>query len=168
MVIHIKLFTDGSANNKIKKKGGIGVYYEGKEYHKYNISQSIEECKCTNNKMELQACISAIQTTAQLMDGKFKKWKLTIYSDSLYVIKAMTDPAYAESWIQYGWKKSTKGPIENLDRIKKLFALSRMYDIKYIHINSHTKEPNNKNSEEWKLWYGNDMADKFSKIWKNE
>lgn len=168
MSVCIRVFTDGSANNIKQKKGGIGIYYESKEYHKHNISKIIEEPKCTNNKMELQACISAINNTVKIMDGKMKKWKLIIVSDSMYVINAMTNPSHAQSWIQYGWKKPTKGAIENLNRIKELFTLSCTLDVTYMHVNSHKKEPTSKNSEEWKLWYGNKMADNFAGIWKDD
>ena len=35
--------------------------------------------------------------------------------------------------------------------------------IKFVHVNSHLKEPINRNSVEWQLWYGNEMADKLAK-----
>jgi hypothetical protein len=32
----------------------------------------------------------------------------------------------------------------------------------YRHVSAHKTEPEDKESNEWKLWYGNDMADKLA------
>ena len=35
-------------------------------------------------------------------------------------------------------------------------------NIKFIHVKAHTKEPINKDSQEYFIWYGNYMADKLA------
>lgn len=157
----INVFTDGSADNFTQRVGGIGVYFYNKELHKHNISKRYQCNKCTNQKMELKACIKAIEKVIEFSDIKDKNvWNLTIYSDSKYVIEAITK--YAPIWIKKGWTKKTKKDIKNLKDIKKLYTLTACYNVKYIHVNSHTTEPKDKNSEEWKRWYGNKMADKLA------
>jgi len=162
MVEEIIIFTDGSADNMKKTTGGIGVYFNDKKLNKYNISKTFEENNATNQRMELKACIYGIKKVIRLMDGKCKRWNLKIYTDSMYTIKCMVE--YAPLWIQNGWKRMMDGkckPVQNLDLIKQLYSLSSMYPVKYIHVNSHLKEPT-KDSPDWFKWYGNMMADKLA------
>ena len=39
---------------------------------------------------------------------------------------------------------------------------TRKYNIKFIHVRAHQHEPYNKNSNKYKLWFGNNMADKLA------
>lgn len=157
----IEVFTDGSADNMIQKVGGIGVYFYDSKFHAYNISKKVECNKCTNQKMELRACIDAIEKVIEFSDIRSKHiWDLVIYTDSQFTIDVVT--RYAPEWIKMGWTKKTKGDIQNLDIIKKLYVLSVCYKVRYVHVNSHRTEPKDRNSEEWKRWYGNKMADKLA------
>jgi len=162
-VVEIKVYTDGSADNMEQKVGGIGVYFTNAEFKHLNMSKRYRiEC-CTNQKMELLACIKAIEAVADHMSGRCKLWSLHIFSDSMYTINSIE--TYAPKWIQYGWKRVVSGKCEevkNLKYIKKLYALYSMYNIKFTHVRSHKKEPK-KGTEEWNHWYGNDKADKFAK-----
>ena len=157
----IRVFADGSANNMKQCTGGIGVYFEDKKLHNINISKKFTVDACTNNKMELMACIYAINAIIEHMKTKKQLWKLIIITDSMYVINSITQ--YAIKWIQYGWVKYDGGQIKNLELIKELFLLTQTYDIEYVHAKSHQKEPSNKHSKEWLLWYGNKIADELAK-----
>lgn len=162
----IEVFTDGSADNMKKDVGGIGVYFYDKNLHKHNISEKYVCKKCTNIKMELTACIKAIEKVIEFSDTKNKKvWDLTIYTDSKYTMDAMLK--YAPSWIKMGWKKSNGSDIQNLDEIKKLYVLTACYKINYVHVRSHKAEPKNRDSDEWRLWFGNSMADKLANDARN-
>lgn len=158
----ILVFTDGSANNIKKDKGGIGVYFSNKNLQKYNLSEQPKINKPTNQKMEILAVIRAIEIIAKEITNV--NWDAIIYTDSMYVINIATK--YASKWIKFGWKRlegKKKKTIANLKLVKKLYSLSKLYEVKFQHVNSHKNEPKNKNSKEWKLWYGNYMADKFAK-----
>ena len=64
------------------------------------------------------------------------------------------------------WQRNVKGknkPIKNLDIIKKIRFYSDKYKIIFKHIKSHKMEPKNKNSLEYRDWYGNNMADKLAR-----
>lgn len=155
----IEVFTDGSANNMKKDIGGVGVYFQDKKYHKYNISKSFSD-DATNNGMEFKAAILAIETVIKIFENKKIVWNLTIYTDSMLLHDTINK--YAPDWIKLGWNKKTKGEIKNLELVKKLYVLAKCYNIKFIHCRAHQKEPTDKKSEEWRLWYGNSMADKFA------
>ena len=153
----IKIFTDGSSlnNNKYSNRsGGIGVYFG--LHDPRNISEKIYLDKITNQVAELLACYQGIIKVITTQD--IKALKLYIYTDSKYLIDAITK--YGIDWEKNNWKKKKNKEISNLDLIKKIYYLYQNVNIKFKHINSHQKEPKNKESKEYKLWFGNMMADK--------
>jgi ribonuclease HI len=85
--------------------------------------------------------------------------QIVIYTDSMYIVNTIAN--WATGWEKNGWKRDT-GKIANLDLIKKLYFYSRNLGVIYRHVSAHEKEPEDKTSNEWKLWYGNDMADKLA------
>ena len=160
---NIIVFTDGSSiNNGSKKKehyGGIGIYIQ-------NTIESISEKllgKITNNIAELKACIKAINIISQKPD--YDNNKIIIYTDSEYVINSITKWSLnwkKNNWKKYDKRKKEKKDIKNKELIKELNNLYHKYPIIFNHIKAHQTEPNNKSSNEYKLWYGNNIADKLA------
>jgi ribonuclease HI len=113
--------------------------------------------KVTNNVCELTACIRAIDRimATEKVIGK----QVVIYTDSMYIVNTIAH--WASTWERNDWKKDG-GKIANLELIKKLYYNSINFGIIYRHVMAHTDEPDDKNSKEWKLWYGNMMADKLA------
>ncbi len=165
-MITFTIFTDGSSTiykNKLGLKiGGVGVYLEG--YEEYNISKHISGPEITNQKAELMACIDAIKICKSIaVNKKIEKWNMIIYSDSMYTIKCATE--WAEKWEQNGWKRKEGGKFKevlNLNLVQELYNLVQSVDVKFIHVRSHQKEPA-KNSPEWRLWFGNKIADELAR-----
>ena len=144
----------------------------------YNIT------KATNNVAELLAILIAIRDLIPYIKNESHSSNppiIVIYSDSQYAINSVTK--WAHVWKKAGWKKKSgkakgsalanpkakgsalanhKNEIKNLEIIKEIYNYCEIYRIKFVHINSHMPEPLYKNSIEWKLWYGNDMADKLA------
>jgi ribonuclease HI len=151
----VSVFCDGSSLNNNSKKGdrsgGIGVFFGDNDTR--NISEVITLDKITNQVAELLACIKALYI---LKNENFKGF-VYIYTDSSYVINCMV--SYCKKWEKQGWKKEDKTEIENLELIKELFGLTRDMKVIYKHVKAHQEAPANRNSEEFKLWYGNQMAD---------
>jgi len=184
--ITFEAFTDGSTlgNGGRNAQGGIGVYFPdslklkpvGLNYAKFVIENpSLELKEATNNITELLAISIAIQ----ILTTKFKseypeedlsRLRIIIYSDSEYSINCISK--WAPSWERNGWQKKggkkADRQIKNLEVIKKLYKVYTSQRIKFVHLNSHIKEPSNRNSVEWRLWYGNEMADKLAKQGANE
>ena len=71
------------------------------------------EPSTTNQRMELQATLEAIQS----IDGP-----LLIVSDSTYVVHCFRD-RWWEGWIRRGWVNSQKKPVANQDLWKPLLDL---------------------------------------------
>ncbi len=162
----IVVYTDGSSTlldkNSNMRCGGIGVFFD--DDNENNISKSFIGNNVTNQRMELLACIEAIEKCIEMMKYSDNKWEVNIITDSMYVIQCITE--WAPNWILWEWKRNVNGKIKddicNLDLIKKLYKLSRLYPVKYEHVKSHQKEPSKatkKHKAIWKKWYGNKNAD---------
>jgi ribonuclease HI len=133
----IEIWTDGgcSGNGKETSIGGWGVVLKYGDYEKelYNGVKNT-----TNNRMELQACIEALQTL------KTNIQPIIIYSDSQYVVDGINNWIF--SWIKNNWKTSTKKEVENKDLWVKLLELKNNFNlIKFVKVKGHSdNEYNNR------------------------
>ena len=112
---------------------------------------------------ELKACIKGIKHVVNR--DNYKNTTIILYSDSEYVINSMTK--WAATWKKNGWKKYDKkkrGKVEikNKDLIIELYTLYNTYPIHFNHTKAHGTKPCMKNVKEYKIWYGNYMADKLA------
>jgi ribonuclease HI len=151
--MNVIIFTDGSCKGSKEKKAGYGVYFPN---HKYKIIKTLSGNKITNQVAELTACIKGIEKI--LSNIHFNK--IIIYTDSMYTINSITK--WANTWKNNNWKKSNNEEILNKKLIKTLYYYYCNLNIEFKHIRAHKNEPNDKNSQEYKLWYGNYMADKYA------
>lgn len=139
----VEVYTDGSCKNNGRNgaKGGIGVWWGHK--HCLNKSLKLEDGNKTNNRAEFRAAIVAIQ-----LGIKHKAGSLTINTDSDLLIKTIT--IYKNDWKRRGWKKSSKGPIANLDEVKILDSLCSKIKVKWNYVPGHSGI------------FGNDEADRLA------
>ena len=160
---NLNIYTDGSSLNNGQKgkyhSGGIGIYIEdsGEE-----ISIKLDGT-ITNNIAELKACIVGINTI--LSRKTYSNEVINIYSDSEYVIKSITQ--WSINWKKNDWKKynkikKCKTDIKNKELIIELYTLYINCNINFIHVKAHTSKPLNNKSKEYKIWYGNYIADKLA------
>tara|TARA_Y100000589_G_C27077305_1_gene598055 strand:- start:465 stop:953 length:489 start_codon:yes stop_codon:yes gene_type:complete len=151
----IIIFTDGSCKGPVgNKRAGCGVYFP--KHEKYNISYKIKRGNITNQVAELTACVKGIEKVLR----KIVFFKIIIYTDSMYLINSITN--WADKWKENKWKKSDGESILNKKLIKKLYFYYKNLNIEFHHIKAHKKEPESKLTEDYKLWYGNNMADKLA------
>ena len=124
----IKIYTDGSCDiNKrgIQNKGGWSAIIQ---FEKLEKEFSGQEKNTTNNRMELIACIKALE---MLNYSIAKDCQIEVYSDSSYLVNS-----FEKRWIQ-GWFKKKK-KIINLDLWKILYSFYLKYKIKFIHVKGHS------------------------------
>lgn len=155
------IFTDGSCLNNGKKNpiGAIGIYFgENGENNDNNISQVVsnENITITNQTMELYACIEALRIIINKPEPKI----IYIYSDSTYTCNCMTK--WYTMWTKNGWKNSKNNEIANKELIIQLHDMCNKTTVIFKHVYAHQVEPTNKDSEQYKIWYGNNMADKLA------
>merc|ERR1712196_336844 len=108
--------------------------------------------------MELFAAYQAILILLENFNMEEKV--VYLYTDSKYMVNIIN--SWADKWILNDWKKSDGKVIENLELVKKLYFLTKNINIHFKHLNSHTKEPKDKNTKEYFKWYGNFQADKLA------
>lgn len=122
-----KIYTDGGCRGN----PGIGAWgmavYEGFQ-HKGNKSGFKEVT--TNNEMELQAVVEAVQWAIRA-----KLPALEIYSDSAYVCNGFN--SWMEGWKARMWKTSGGGTVKNLELWRSLYHDSKLLDVKVIKVKAH-------------------------------
>ena len=95
--------------------------------------------KTTNNEMELTAVYMAL-----VKAYKSKQNKVTIYSDSAYVVNAITK-GWLLNWSKNGWKTKEDKPIKNKAIWEKMYKLIyvKKLDVTFIKVKGHEGDPLN-------------------------
>lgn len=133
----IYIYTDGacSGNEKESAAGGFGVvvYEDDKILEVYGEHHD----GTTNNRMEMQAILWALQKY-----GKNNFLIPTVYSDSAYAINTFT--SWKNSWKEKGWTKSDGKIPENLDLVQLYDNLENQgHDINLVKVKGHTNVKGN-------------------------
>ncbi len=123
----IFLYTDGAASGN-PGPGGWGAVLKCGD-RRLELSGGFR--RTTNNRMELLAVIRGLQAI------KWKGAEVEVYSDSSYVVKAITE-GWLESWIAQGWKKK-----KNPDLWQEFVPLYRMHHVTFHWIKGHAGHPEN-------------------------
>lgn len=157
------VFTDGACSNNGKKTavGAIGVFFTDNDND--NLGQVINNdgAKITNQTMELLAVIQALKIIGDKIKNKTINTSIIyIYTDSTYVINCITK--WYSNWEKNNWINSKNKPVENKELIQVLYSLKCKYVVIFKHVNSHQQEPEDKDTEAYKSWYGNYMADSLA------
>jgi len=91
----------------------------------------------TNNRMELMAVIAGLEAL------KKEGMKITIYSDSQYVVKAV-EQGWLKNWVATDFKGGKK----NKDLWLHYFDLSKKNNIRFVWVKGHAENPNNNRCDE--------------------
>lgn len=134
------MYTDGGCHNTGDRKGdGSYAYLLLQD----PISTEYIDVHCefigdtTNNRTEMLAVIEGLKH----LESNNHKY-VEIVSDSGYLVKGWTHPAYLERWVTNDWKTSTNTPVQNKDLWLELQRLSWHVGFKFIHIRGHNKDKN--------------------------
>lgn len=123
----IEIYTDGAAKGN-PGPGGYGAVLRFKGFEK-ELSKGFR--RTTNNRMELLAVIEALKSL------KTDEHPVTIYSDSKYVIDAIT-----KGWVFNWYNKGFKGK-KNKDLWLKYLPLHRRFNPKFVWVKGHSGHPEN-------------------------
>ncbi|AXY75059.1 ribonuclease HI [Paraflavitalea soli] len=118
------IYTDGSSRGN-PGPGGYGaiMMYAGK-----SKELSAGYRRTTNNRMELLAVIAALEALNR--DGL----KITIYSDSQYVVKAVK-----EGWLKKWIATNFAGGKKNKDLWLRYHQLSQKHNISFVWVKGHAE-----------------------------
>lgn len=122
---HVEIFTDGACRGN-PGPGGWGALLRFKDVEK-TIKGAEQET--TNNRMELQAAISALETLS-------RPCKITLTTDSRYVMDGIKE--WLPNWKKRGWKTASKKPVKNEDLWRKLDELTNQHDIDWHWVKGHS------------------------------
>ncbi|MBQ9732516.1 MAG: ribonuclease HI [Alphaproteobacteria bacterium] len=127
----IEIYTDGACSGN-PGAGGWGAILRYGEVEK---ELSGGELQTTNNRMELQAVISALSALK-------KECQITLYTDSRYVMDGVKQ--WLPNWKVNGWKTANKKTaVKNIDLWQKLDALIDKHRIKWVWVKGHNGHPEN-------------------------
>lgn len=124
----ITIYTDGSSRGN-PGPGGYGTILMAGQ-HRKELSQGFR--LTTNNRMELMAVIAGLQAL------KKEDLKVTIYSDSQYVVKAV-EQGWLKNWIATDFKGGKK----NKDLWTIFHRLAQKHKIKFVWVKGHADNPYN-------------------------
>ncbi len=94
------------------------------------------EAETTNNRMELLAAITALETLS-------KGAAVTVVTDSSYVKDGITK--WIHSWKKSDWKK---GKVKNIDLWQRLDAAEARHDVTWEWVKGHAGHPENEKADE--------------------
>ncbi|HXW53068.1 MAG TPA: ribonuclease HI [Myxococcota bacterium] len=97
------------------------------------------ELHTTNNRMELRAAIEGLKALT-------RKCHVTIYCDSLYVVKGMTE--WMAGWQKSGFKNSSRKTIANADLWQELLLVALGHTIQWRWVRGHAGEELNERVDE--------------------
>jgi ribonuclease HI len=93
----------------------------------------------TNNRMEMQAVIEALQATQKRRaDGPRD---IQLFTDSQYVKNGISE--WIHNWIRNGWKTRSKKQVKNQDLWKRLLELSSSMTIHWRWLQGHAGDQYN-------------------------
>src|ERR1700748_2941078 len=127
------MYTDGSSRGN-PGPGGYGTILFWGEIRK-ELSGGFRYT--TNNRMELMAVIAGLEALKK--DGL----KITIYSHSQYVVKAV-EQGWLKNWIATDFKGGKK----NKDLWTRFYELSKKNSIRFIWVRGHADNQHNNRCDE--------------------
>ena len=97
------------------------------------------EAETTNNRMELMAAITALETLE-------RPSALTIVTDSVYVKDGLTK--WIHGWKRNGWKTASKKPVKNAELWQRLDAAASRHEVDWQWVKGHAGHPENERADE--------------------
>jgi len=126
----VTIFTDGGCLGN----PGLGGWAAILRYGKHERAISGGDAATTNNRMELSAAISALQTLKEPCE-------VIIFTDSQYLRMGITE--WIHSWRKKGWMTAKREPVKNDDLWKNLDAACKPHRIHWNWLKGHAGHPEN-------------------------
>ena len=132
----VTIYTDGACSGN-PGAGGYGILMMYGDNRK-EISEGYR--LTTNNRMELLAVIKGLEVLRE-------PCKVTLYSDSKYVIDAITK-GWVEKWKKNGWMRNKKYKASNTDLWERLLPLLKKHEVSFVWVKGHAFNPGNERCDE--------------------
>lgn len=132
-------YTDGACSGN-PGPGGWGVLLLAREAGVVVKERTLQggEAMTTNNRMELLAAISALETLARPSE-------IIIVTDSAYVKNGVTE--WIHGWKRNGWRTAGRDPVKNADLWQRLDAAQARHKVEWRWIKGHAGHEENERAD---------------------
>ena len=131
----VEIWTDGACSGN-PGPGGWGALLRFGSHEKELWGG---EWETTNNRMELQAAISALNALSRPCDVR-------LTTDSTYVRDGITK--WLKGWKAKGWKTANKKPVKNQDLWQDLDTATARHTITWLWIKGHAGHAENERADQ--------------------
>ena len=130
----VLIFTDGACKGN-PGPGGWGAILRFQDQEKELRGA---EPMTTNNRMELMAAISALNSLK-------RPCTVALYTDSDYLRQGMQ--TWMAQWKKKGWRNSKNEPVKNQDLWQSLDTLAEKHSIEWHWVKGHAGHPENERAD---------------------
>lgn len=132
-------YTDGACSGN-PGPGGWGVLMIAREGAAVVKERELSggEPLTTNNRMELMAAISALETLS-------KPVEITVVTDSAYVKNGVTE--WIHAWKRKGWRTAGGRPVKNVELWQRLDAAQARHKVTWRWIKGHAGHAENERAD---------------------
>jgi ribonuclease HI len=130
------IYTDGACEPN-PGPGGYGVVLIYGD-HRKELSGGYR--LTTNNRMEIMAAIQGLEALKN-------PCKVTLYSDSEYLVKAMT-LGWVERWKSKNWRRNKREKALNVDLWERLLALCETHQVEFAWVKGHAGNRENERCDQ--------------------
>lgn len=127
----VTIYTDGGCHGNPGPGGYGAVLLSGQ--HRKELFGGYK--RTTNNRMELLACIVALETLKQ-------KCRVRLHSDSKYIVDSVTK-GWARRWRAHNWQRNKKEKAVNPDLWARLLDLCERHEVKFVWVRGHAGNKEN-------------------------
>ncbi|HYG33714.1 MAG TPA: ribonuclease HI [Clostridia bacterium] len=127
----VEIYTDGGCD----PNPGAGGYGAVLLHPKKRAEISGGFRRTTNNRMEIYAAIKGLELLK-------KPCKVTLYSDSQYLVNAMMK-GWARAWKRKNWWRTNQERALNADLWKRLLELCEIHKVKFVWVRGHAGNKEN-------------------------
>lgn len=131
----ITIYTDGACSGN-PGPGGWGAILKYNDHQKELNGGAADT---TNNRMELMAAISSLQSLKE-------PCQVDLYTDSVYVRDGISK--WIEGWKRNGWKTAAKAPVKNAELWQELDAARKIHKVTWHWVKGHAGHPENERADE--------------------
>jgi ribonuclease HI len=126
----VDIYTDGACRGNPGPGGWAALLLAGGREKEISGAQP----QTTNNRMELQAVIEALQALK-------KPVEVRLYTDSQYVRRGILE--WLPQWKARGWKTADRKPVKNQDLWQQLETAAARHRIEWHWVPGHAGVPGN-------------------------
>jgi ribonuclease HI len=132
-------YTDGACSGN-PGPGGWGVLLIARDGATVLKERELSggEADTTNNRMELMAAISALESLTRASD-------LVIVTDSAYVKNGVT--TWIHNWKRKGWKTADNKPVKNVELWQRLEQAQARHKVEWRWIKGHAGHAENERAD---------------------